>query len=144
TISAYNFGSVKTAPVTEENAADAGPALTKDGVSIALRANIELPFEFEAVKRHGAAGVGLFRSEFLLSRPGLMLSEEEQYVAYRALAEAAGKDGAVVRLFDGGGEVGNDFKERAERNPALGLRAVRFDLRHKSLMRTQVRAILRA
>ena len=144
TISAYSFGSDKTATLREDNGLDAGPVLTKDGISIVLRANIELPFEFEAVKRYGAAGVGLFRSEFLLSRPGLMLSEEEQYEAYRALALSAGDDGAVVRLFDVGGELDRESSERPERNPALGLRAIRFDLRHKEVMRTQVRAILRA
>ncbi len=123
---------------------ESGPVTTKDGVSVSLRANVELPTEFEAVQKFGACGVGLFRSEFLLSRPGLMFSEEGQYAVYRALAEAAGKEGAVVRLFDVGGETGYDLKERPERNPALGLRAVRFDLRHKKLMRTQLRAILRA
>lgn len=121
-----------------------GPVETADGVSVSLRANVELPSEFEAVARFGACGVGLFRSEFLLSRPGLMLSEEQQYETYRALASAAGSDGAVVRLFDTGGEVGRDLSDRPERNPALGLRAVRFDLRHREVMRTQVRAILRA
>jgi phosphoenolpyruvate-protein phosphotransferase len=121
-----------------------GPVTTTDGVEVTLRANVELPTEFEAVERFGACGVGLFRSEFLLSRPGLMLSEEEQYAAYRALVAAAGENGAVVRLFDVGGEVGRDLTGRPERNPALGLRAVRFDLRHQDVMRTQVRAILRA
>jgi phosphoenolpyruvate-protein phosphotransferase len=121
-----------------------GPVTTTDGIEVTLRANVELPTEFEAVERFGACGVGLFRSEFLLSRPGLMLSEEEQYAAYRALVAAAGENGAVVRLFDVGGEVGRDLTGRPERNPALGLRAVRFDLRHQDVMRTQVRAILRA
>jgi len=72
-----------------------------------------------------------------------MSSEPEQYEAYKALAEAAGEYGAVVRLFDVGGEVGSEVKDR-ERNPALGLRAVRFNLHNKEIMRTQVRAILRA
>lgn len=121
-----------------------GPVTTTDGVNVALRANVELPTEFEAVVRFGACGVGLFRSEFLLSRPGLMLSEEEQYKTYRDLVTGAGADGAVVRLFDVGGEVGRELTDRPERNPALGLRAVRFDLRHRDVMRTQVRAILRA
>jgi phosphotransferase system enzyme I (PtsI) len=112
-------------------------------VQISLRANVELPAEFQAVRDFGACGVGLFRSEFLLSRPGLMSSEDEQTQVYKALVEAAGEYGAVVRLFDVGGEFGPDLKER-ERNPALGLRAVRFNLRHQQLMRTQVRAILRA
>lgn len=122
---------------------EAGPVKTLDGVEISLRANVELPTEFQAVRDFGACGVGLFRSEFLLSRPGLMSSEQEQYETYKSLAEAAGEYGAIVRLFDVGGEVGHDLKER-ERNPALGLRAVRFNLRNKEIMRTQVRGILRA
>jgi phosphotransferase system enzyme I (PtsI) len=122
---------------------ESGPVTTRDAVAISLRANVELPAEFQAVRKFGACGVGLFRSEFLLSRPGLMNSEDEQYEAYKALAEAAGQDGAVVRLFDVGGELASESAE-PERNPALGLRAVRFGLRNKELMRTQVRAILRA
>ena len=124
-------------------AIESGPVTTRDAVVIALRANVELPAEFQAVRKFGACGVGLFRSEFLLTRPGLIHSEQEQYEAYKTLAEAAGPDGAVVRLFDVGGEIGNDAGER-ERNPALGLRAVRFGLRNKDVMRTQVRAVLRA
>lgn len=145
TIDQYQFSTdgVPTSTYVEEQV-DTGPVQTRDGVSIVLRANVELPTEFEAVQRFGASGIGLFRSEFLLSRPGLMLSEEDQYLAYRRLIEAAGDDGAVVRLFDVGGEIGRDLSERIERNPALGLRAVRFDLRHPEVMRTQVRAILRA
>ena len=142
TIAQYDFN--LTPPrEAEGSAVETGPVTTRDGVSIALRANVELPAEFQAVRRFGACGVGLFRSEFLLSRPGLMNSEQDQYEAYRALAEAAGSDGAIVRLFDVGGETGHDTGE-AERNPALGLRAVRFGLRNKDVMRTQIRAVLRA
>ena len=145
TIEEYEFsaGSNPDTAAPSAQAAESGPVRTRDGVSIALRANVELPNEFQAVRNFGACGVGLFRSEFLLSRPGLMTSEEDQYQAYKALAEATGTDGAIVRLFDVGGEVGSEVKER-ERNPALGLRAVRFNLRHQQVMRTQVRAILRA
>ena len=142
TIGTFEF----TTPRRESDVAaafESGPVTTRDNVSIVLRANVELPAEFQAVKRFGACGVGLFRSEFLLSRPGLMNSEHEQYEAYKALAEAAGSDGAIVRLFDVGGEIGPDMGQH-ERNPALGLRAVRFGLRNKSVMRTQVRAILKA
>jgi len=121
-----------------------GPVVTQDGVSIALRANVELPTEFEAVRRFGACGVGLFRSEFLLSRPGLLLSENEQFGSYRALAETAGPDGAIIRLFDLGGETGYELSDRPEKNPALGLRAIRFGLKNEKVMRAQVRAILRA
>lgn len=144
TIEHYRFTVRETDPVVEtQGKLDCGPVTTRDGVEISLRANVELPTEFQAVRDFGACGVGLFRSEFLLSRPGLMSSEDEQYEVYKELVEAAGEYGAIVRLFDVGGEFGPDLKER-ERNPALGLRAVRFNLRHKQIMRTQVRAILRA
>jgi phosphoenolpyruvate-protein phosphotransferase len=144
TLERYRFTvSEPVSPVREVSVNEFGPVTTRDWVQILLRANVELPTEFHAVRDFGACGVGLFRSEFLLSRPGLMGSETEQYEAYRLLAEAAGEYGAVVRLFDVGGEFGPDLKER-ERNPALGLRAVRFNLHHKEIMRTQVRAILRA
>jgi phosphotransferase system enzyme I (PtsI) len=143
TIAQYDFNLTPQREVEGPAPAETGPVKTRDGVSLALRANVELPAEFQAVRRFGACGVGLFRSEFLLSRPGLMNSEQDQYEAYRALAEAAGTDGAIVRLFDVGGETSHDTGE-AERNPALGLRAVRFGLRNKDVMRTQIRAVLRA
>ncbi|HEV8203761.1 MAG TPA: phosphoenolpyruvate--protein phosphotransferase [Pyrinomonadaceae bacterium] len=123
---------------------ESGPITTKDGVIINVRANVELPAEFDAVREFGAVGVGLFRSEFLLSKPGLILPEDEQYVIYRELISAAGEHGAIVRLFDIGGESDRDPYDPPERNPALGLRAIRFDLRHKEIMSAQVRAILRA
>jgi phosphoenolpyruvate-protein phosphotransferase (PTS system enzyme I) len=144
TVEEYQLTAYASGPTAGTvNVVESGTVETLDGVQISLRANVELPTEFQAVHDFGACGVGLFRSEFLLSRPGLMSSEEEQYKAYKSLAEAAGEYGAIVRLFDVGGEVGNELKER-ERNPALGLRAVRFGLRNKEIMRTQVRAILRA
>src|SRR6185295_8768343 len=143
-IQRYEFTAQSSSSPLPYQSFERGPVVTEDGVSIALRANIELPTEFESVKRYGACGVGLFRSEFLLSRPGLLLSEDEQFEAYRALAEMAGPEGAVVRLFDLGGETGYELSERPERNPALGLRAIRFGLKNVSVMRAQVRAILRA
>lgn len=121
-----------------------GTLVTRDGVEVTLRANVELPTEFEAVETFGASGIGLFRSEFLLSRPSSMLSEDEQYQAYCSAVRVAGKQGAIVRLFDIGNEVGLDAPERSERNPALGLRAIRFELRHEEVLRSQLRAILRA
>ena len=144
TIEQYQATAESAGPsLREDKTVESGPVETQDGVLISLRANVELPTEFQAVRDFGACGVGLFRSEFLLSRPGLMSSEEQQYGAYKALVDVAGEHGAIVRLFDVGGEVGSELKER-ERNPALGLRAVRFSLRNKAAMRTQVRAILRA
>jgi phosphotransferase system enzyme I (PtsI) len=131
-----------------ESAADGGrePLLTTDGVEIILRANVELPPEYEGVRRYGARGIGLFRSEFLFSQRGGEPSEDEQCAAYEEIAALAGAEGAKVRLFDLGGDKhggsGGDFE--SERNPALGLRAIRFSFRHEEMLRTQVRALLRA
>lgn len=139
----------KVAPASTagETAADGGrePLLTTDGVEIILRANVELPPEYEGVRRYGARGIGLFRSEFLFSQRGGEPTEEEQCAAYEQIAALAGAEGAKVRLFDLGGDkhqAGGDFE--IERNPALGLRAIRFSFRHEEMLRTQVRALLRA
>jgi phosphotransferase system enzyme I (PtsI) len=121
------------------------PLLTSDGVEIILRANVELPPEYEGVRRYGARGIGLFRSEFLFSQRNGVPTEDEQCAAYADIAALAGADGAKVRLFDVGGDKyggGSDFE--SERNPALGLRAIRFSFRHEEMLRTQVRALLRA
>lgn len=122
------------------------PLHTADGVEIVLRANVELPAEYAGVARYGARGIGLFRSEFMLTGRGSMPSEDEQCAAYEELAKLAGADGATVRLFDLGGEkLGPGFyHQESERNPALGLRAIRFCLRREDVLRTQVRAVLRA
>jgi len=120
-----------------------GPAKTLDGVAVTLRANVEVPSEFEDVEAYGAAGIGLYRSEYLLSRRGTAATEEEQFAAYKSVARVAGDQGAVIRLFDLGGDTIRDYQE-SEKNPALGLRAIRFSLSHEDLMRIQVRAIMRA
>jgi phosphotransferase system enzyme I (PtsI) len=122
------------------------PLLTRDGVRVTLRANIELPVEYEWVNRYGAHGIGLFRSEFLLSHRGSMPDEDEQRIAYEELARIAGEDGVTVRLFDLGGDklTSSRLDAADERNPALGLRAIRFCLQHPDVLRTQARAVLRA
>jgi phosphotransferase system enzyme I (PtsI) len=121
-----------------------GPVRTLDGREITLRANVELPAEYADVGRFGARGIGLFRSEFLLSHKGVMPSEDEQCEAYKEVVRLAGEDGATVRLFDLGGEKFGGATAEAERNPALGLRAIRFSLRQEDVFRTQARAVLRA
>ncbi|HWT01490.1 MAG TPA: phosphoenolpyruvate--protein phosphotransferase [Pyrinomonadaceae bacterium] len=133
-----------TAPFPVGQGVRVGPARTLDGKEITLRANVELPAEYEDVRRFGAHGIGLYRSEFLLSHRGAMPSEEEQLKAYEEVAELAGEDGANIRLFDLGGEKFGAATGDGERNPALGLRAIRFSLRQEDVLRTQARAILRA
>ncbi|HEY0172556.1 MAG TPA: phosphoenolpyruvate--protein phosphotransferase [Pyrinomonadaceae bacterium] len=122
------------------------PLRTRDGVGMTLRANVELPVEYEWVSRYGARGIGLFRSEFLLSHRGSMPNEDEQCAAYEELARVAGDEGVTVRLFDLGGDKlpGSRLDPGEERNPALGLRAIRFCLQHPEVLRTQARAVLRA
>ncbi len=120
------------------------PLRTLDGVEIILRANVELTVEYEGVRKYGARGIGLYRSEFLLSQGGGMPSEDEQCEAYRKIADLAGEEGATVRLFDLGGDKISGLATETERNPALGLRAIRFGLRREEVLRGQARAILRA
>jgi phosphoenolpyruvate-protein phosphotransferase (PTS system enzyme I) len=136
--------SSRRAGLAVAESAAAGPLLTEDGVEIILRANLELPTEYEGLRRFGARGVGLYRSEFLLTQRGKMPSEDEQCEAYIEIARLAGEDGATIRLFDLGGDKGTVTLSDGERNPALGLRAIRFSLRHEDVLRTQVRAVLRA
>lgn len=126
------------------NATESGPVRTVDGVEITMRANVEVPAEFDGVERFGAQGVGLYRSEFLLARRGVAVSEQEQQQAYEDVARVAGDDGVIIRLFDLGGENLREQFQEPEKNPALGLRAIRFGLRNEEVMRTQVRAILLA
>lgn len=137
------YADAKRAGLTVAESAS-GPLRTEDGVDVVLRANLELPAEFEGVERFGARGVGLYRSEFLMSQRGRMPSEDEQCEAYEEIARLAGQDGATIRLFDLGGDKALGTFIDGERNPALGLLAIRFSLRHEDELRTQVRAILRA
>ncbi|HEX8128228.1 MAG TPA: phosphoenolpyruvate--protein phosphotransferase [Pyrinomonadaceae bacterium] len=132
---------------TSAGVADDGsaPLLTTDGVEIVLRANVELPPEYEGVRRYGARGIGLFRSEFLFSQRNGAPTEDEQCAAYAEIAALGGADGAKVRLFDLGGDKPHNAGEyETERNPALGLRAIRYSFQHEGMLRTQVRALLRA
>ena len=81
-----------TAPLGVSEGGRVGPARTLDGKEIRLRANVELPAEYEDVRRFGAQGIGLYRSEFLLSHKGVMPSEEEQLRAYEEVAALAGEE----------------------------------------------------
>jgi phosphotransferase system enzyme I (PtsI) len=123
------------------------PAETIDGVRVELFANIELPEDLTQTVDNGATGVGLFRSEFLfLNREGLP-SEDEQFEAYRAVAEGMEGQPVTIRTFDLGADkqiAGFEGLARVAPNPALGLRAVRFCLAEPRMFLTQLRAILRA
>ena len=123
------------------------PAVTLDGQRIELLANIELPDDARAALEAGAAGVGLFRSEFLfMGREGDLPGEDEQYEAYRrAVLNMQGLP-VTIRTIDVGADkpLDNSVRDAAHLNPALGLRAIRWSLADPAMFITQVRAILRA
>ena len=120
-------------------------SITADEQPVALRANLDLPSEADKARIHGAQGVGLFRTEFLVVGRRQMPDEEDQYQAYRQVAETFPKQVVTVRTFDLGGDKFPMFLNMpAEENPFLGWRAIRVCLDEPELFRTQLRAILRA
>lgn len=119
--------------------------VTLDGTPIELHANIEVPEDVVAVKAAGATGVGLYRTEFLFMNRREMPDEEEQYVAYRKVAEAMKDMPVTIRTLDlGADKEMNPDTARSCTNPALGLRAIRLCLSEPAIFHTQLRAILRA
>jgi phosphoenolpyruvate-protein phosphotransferase (PTS system enzyme I) len=123
------------------------PAITLDGVPVVLRANIEKVDETPLVKEYQADGVGLFRTEFLYLSSSRMPTEEEQYIAYKTVAEALSPASVVIRTLDLGGDkpmAGNPELFPQESNPFLGFRAIRFCLEYRDIFKEQLRAILRA
>lgn len=124
------------------------PAITKDGTPITLLANIELPDDCPAAVEAGAAGVGLFRSEFLFmgrGAQGLQIpGEDEQFEQYRKAVLAMKGRPVTIRTLDVGADKPLDTAEHTALNPALGLRAIRYCLAEPQMFLTQLRAILRA
>jgi len=115
-----------------------------DGVAVELQANIELPQDVKEVKEAGAAGIGLFRSEFLFLNRDDLPSEDEQFEAYREVADAMDGRPVTIRTLDLGADKTINGAGRGGPNPALGLRAIRFCLAEPQMFQTQLRAILRA
>jgi len=120
------------------------PAETTDGRRVFLFANIEFPEEVPSVLAHGGEGVGLYRTEFLYLNREELPTEEEHYRAYTSILERMQGRPVTIRTLDLGGDKLPIGHRSHEPNPALGLRAVRFTLKHPQLFRTQVRALLRA
>ena len=123
--------------------------VTLDGEEILLFANIEVPQDADQAKEVGAAGVGLYRTEFLFMNRDTLPSEDEQFEAYRSVARAMGGLPVTIRTLD----IGADKQARALRtgaggrteiNPALGRRAIRYCLAEPQMFLAQLRAILRA
>jgi len=119
------------------------PAVTPDGVRVRLLANVEFPDEAAKAPLYGAEGIGLFRSEYLLSRSRDWPDEEEQLLVYRGLLERMAPHPVTVRLWDLGPEDLGAVVP-ASPNPALGQRAFRLLERAPDRFRAQLRALLRA
>ncbi|CAK0770189.1 Phosphoenolpyruvate-protein phosphotransferase [uncultured Gammaproteobacteria bacterium] len=123
------------------------PAMTTDGTTVRLYANMELPREIDAVLGAGAMGIGLLRTEFMFLNRADLPDEDEQYEVLRIVVEGMEGRAVTMRTFDIGGDklmaaLGNRFGQPD--NPALGLRAVRLGLLEPKLLETQLAAMLRA
>ena len=118
-------------------------AVTLDGVPVELQANIELPADVAKAKDNGATGIGLFRSEFLFLNRTDLPDEDEQFEAYRKVAEDMEDMPVTIRTYDLGADKDHD-QARVTTNPALGLRAIRLCLTEPQRFVTQLRALLRA
>ncbi len=121
------------------------PAVTSCGVAIDLQANIELPSEAEIAQKHGARGIGLYRTEFLYIDRKTPPSEDEQYETFRQVVLEMAPLPVTLRTFDiGGDKFVSAIKMPRDMNPALGLRAVRLGLEQPELFKVQLRAMVRA
>ena len=123
------------------------PAATLDGVMVELQANIELPDDVKAANDAGAAGVGLFRTEFLFMNRKESPGEDEQFEAYRQVVRAMNGHAVTIRTLDIGADKqldGDSGHDSVALNPALGLRAIRYCLAEPQMFLAQLRAILRA
>ncbi|MCX4187310.1 phosphoenolpyruvate--protein phosphotransferase [Methylophaga sp. OBS4] len=124
------------------------PTKTRDGKSITLLANAELPDDITTITSAGAQGIGLYRTEFLYMNRLAPPEEEEQLAAYRDVVEGMNNQPVTIRTFDLGADKtvdgGRHLSQAVVTNPALGLRAIRLCLNQPNMFRTQLRAILRA
>ena len=120
------------------------PAVTLDGRRVRLLANIEFAEEVPSVLAHGGEGVGLYRTEFLFLNREELPTEEEHFRAYASILSQMAPRPVTIRTLDLGGDKLPIGHRSHEANPALGLRAIRFTLKHPQLFRTQIRALLRA
>jgi phosphotransferase system enzyme I (PtsI) len=121
------------------------PAVTQDSHKVIIVANIELPEEVLSVKLHGAEGIGLYRTEYFYMNREDLPTEEEQFQAYKSVAEAVSPYPATIRTLDlGGDKFISQLEIPHEMSPFLGWRAIRFCLARPDIFKVQLRAILRA
>lgn len=122
-------------------------AVTKDGVDVTLMANIEKVEEVAQVKEFFAQGVGLFRTEYLFLNSSRIPSEQEQFLAYKAVVEGIAPNPVIIRTLDLGGDkpmASDPGLFPKEDNPFMGYRAIRFCLDNQAIFKDQLRAILLA
>jgi phosphotransferase system enzyme I (PtsI) len=120
------------------------PAQTTDGTRIDLFGNIEFPNEVPACLERGADGIGLFRTEFLYLGAELAPNEQDQFEAYKSVAEQMQGRPVTIRTLDLGADKIMPGRPDDEKNPFLGLRSIRLSLRNLPMFRTQLKAILKA
>ena len=123
------------------------PCLTKNRVDISLMANIENPAEAIKANEIGVSGIGLFRTEFLFLEKNKILSEDEQFEAYKRVVEALNPLPVLIRTLDLGADKllsSLSSKFTKDSNPALGQRGIRFSLENPDFFKMQINAILRA
>jgi len=121
------------------------PCVTRDGQRITLMINAGLPVDLPHIEETGAAGIGLFRTELQFMVASTFPRTAEQFALYRAVLDAAGSKPVTFRTLDiGGDKVLPYMRNVEEENPALGWRAIRLGLDRPGLLRSQVRALLRA
>lgn len=121
------------------------PAETSDGKTVELLANLEFPEEIPTVQKHGAGGIGLYRTEYFYMNRIDLPSEEEQYEAYQHVAQAMAPYPVTIRSLDlGGDKFISSLQIPREMYPFLGCRAIRFCLARPDIFKTQLSAVLRA
>ena len=119
--------------------------VSRDGVRVTLRANISVPAEISSLGMFGAEGVGLFRTEYLYLKANSLPPIDEQYEAYRKVAQGCAPYSAVIRTLDIGGDKNVPYLGMPpESNPVLGWRSIRYCLQNPDIFKTQLKAILRA
>ena len=120
-------------------------SMSRDGFKVKVMSNIGTPVDTDSVVKNDSEGIGLFRSEFLYMDRNQLPTEEEQFIAYRSVAEKLNGKPVIIRTLDIGGDKAIPYLGLPqEENPFLGYRAIRFCLDRTDIFKTQLRAILRA
>jgi phosphotransferase system enzyme I (PtsI) len=121
------------------------PGRTLDGKEVVINANIEMADEADLAIYYGAEGIGMYRTEFLLTSFAYFPSEEEQFEDYKKVISSLHSRPVTIRTLDiGGDKFPPGMEPPKELNPALGLRGIRFSLRDEKIFYTQIRALLKA